>query len=223
MKRCVYCGQPAQCRDHVTPVSYLRVYRNYNPLETVPCCHSCNTLAGDFVAFSIKQKATFLLPKYRRILNLSRQPRWRESELDELDHGLKDFINNKMSARKILKSQILNLSRVCKLKVEPEFKSCLCCNKKFKPSRDWSKFCSYACRQKEHYKKKGRPLIKEESSCQQCGATYIKRRAWAKFCSRKCRMDHHYENSPATAKHNQDCHIGDNHLDCPACKLNNQS
>lgn len=109
MKHCIYCGDFFQCRDHVIPISYQSVYRNYRPGDTVACCTECNTIAGDFLAFSVMQKARFLLGKYERKLANMRQPEWTKEELRELDHKLREFVKRKCSQAELLRKKIENL------------------------------------------------------------------------------------------------------------------
>lgn len=83
LKTCVYCGEPAQCLDHVFPLSLsakLDMHRSVvqdelrGGLYRVPSCNECNGLAGDEPFTSILGKRRFiqarLREKYRGRTNL---------------------------------------------------------------------------------------------------------------------------------------------------------
>lgn len=110
-KHCVYCGDWFQCRDHVIPVSYSSVYRTFNIKETVPCCNTCNLLAGDSVHFSVSSKAEFLIKRYERkfkkVLSL---PHWTQEEMDELDYSLAHFVLTRQHLRALIRAKLVNLN-----------------------------------------------------------------------------------------------------------------
>lgn len=110
---CVYCGDWFQCRDHVIPVSWAQVYRDSKEDQIVHCCTLCNTLAGDFVAFSVIQKANHLAMKYRKkFRKVLRFPNWSDKELEELDYGLKGFVLQQINERLLMEAKLENLDRV---------------------------------------------------------------------------------------------------------------
>jgi hypothetical protein len=110
---CVYCGDFYECRDHVVPVSWLRVFRDYREYETVACCFMCNRLAGDYPATSLCDKAFYLLRryefKYQKILAL---PHWDQSEINELKGSLKERVKRNQFLKELLKRKIDNLELV---------------------------------------------------------------------------------------------------------------
>lgn len=110
---CVYCGDWFQCRDHVIPVSWMQVYRDYKPGQTVHCCNLCNTLAGSFVAFSVIQKANYFATKYRKKFRKTlRLPDWTDKELEALEYGLRGFVRQQINERLLLEAKLENLDRV---------------------------------------------------------------------------------------------------------------
>ena len=57
---CIYCGEPATCRDHVMPLAVAtrldlsdpRVVKRFRSLlVTVPACHDCNAVVSDIFDF----------------------------------------------------------------------------------------------------------------------------------------------------------------------------
>lgn len=118
---CVYCGDYYQCRDHVVPVGFTSVYRNFGRGETVHCCNECNHLAGAYVPDSFQDKAAYLLSryeaKYKKILN---QPIWQREEIKELKNGLKRFVESRAAKQRIALGKLRNLDMAwCGYPVEP--------------------------------------------------------------------------------------------------------
>lgn len=112
-KFCVYCGDWYECRDHVTPVLWRRVYRDYKQGETVYCCHMCNNLANDYVAFSIADKALYLVYRYQhKYDDVLALPKWSSSEINELSGTLKQYVKGKQLLRELLLRKLENLDQV---------------------------------------------------------------------------------------------------------------
>lgn len=110
---CVYCGDWSQCRDHVIPVSYSQTYRNYRVGDTVPCCHLCNTLAGDSLHFSVQSKSRYLVDRYlKKFKKVLKIPDWSPSDLRDLDYGLRTFVESRLYLRELVESKLCNLRRV---------------------------------------------------------------------------------------------------------------
>ena len=106
---CVYCGDPANTTDHVTPVSYvaglLDVIDHYSHklrhgLYTVPCCRDCNVRLGRFVGFSITEKRAELKRrlriKHRRLLG---RYDWQPEEIAELGYSLRTYMRRQENER----------------------------------------------------------------------------------------------------------------------------
>jgi hypothetical protein len=111
-KVCVYCGDWLQCRDHLTPVCYDGARADLRG-KTVPCCHECNGLAGPFVAFSIAEKAQYLVARYQRkyawVLAL---PEWDVEEIDELTDLLREDVLRNQLRRRLVLQKLCNLELV---------------------------------------------------------------------------------------------------------------
>lgn len=54
---CVYCGNEAQSRDHFIPLIHHTQLGNFE----VPCCTTCNSVAGDRRFETFDKKASWLL------------------------------------------------------------------------------------------------------------------------------------------------------------------
>lgn len=111
--QCVYCGDWFQCRDHLVPASYMQVYRSYAKGTTVKCCHLCNNLAGDFVAFTVGDKAAHIEKRYRkRFKKVLKLPHWDEWELKQLDYGLRDMVIKNQHMKRLILIKLENLELV---------------------------------------------------------------------------------------------------------------
>ena len=60
MKLCTYCGDLANTRDHIIPVSYTHGFRVFLGTKWVWCCRECNTLLGNKMFDGIAGKAEYL-------------------------------------------------------------------------------------------------------------------------------------------------------------------
>lgn len=107
---CVYCGDFNQCRDHVIPVSYNSVHRDYFTEDTVDCCNICNQLALDYPAQCIEEKSLYLInqyqKKYSKVLN---NPKWEDDEIDELSGNLKYKVKASENLKRLIESKLENL------------------------------------------------------------------------------------------------------------------
>lgn len=112
MDCCVYCGDWYQCRDHVIPISYCQVYRDYKPGATVRACRECNGLLGSKAYFTQEERAEYLLArypiKYRKLLQM---PHWTPEECADLGYNLRVTVEAKMVLREIYALKIDNLER----------------------------------------------------------------------------------------------------------------
>lgn len=112
-ERCVYCGDWFECRDHVIPRAFLRVYRDYRRNETVHCCALCNQLAGDYVAYSTGEKAAYLMARYERKYKYWLElPVWTGAELKGLRYSLRTRVACNEALRRLIAFKIRNLDLV---------------------------------------------------------------------------------------------------------------
>lgn len=120
-EHCVYCGDFFECRDHVIPVRYNNVKRDYRPGSTVHCCNRCNALLGSAAYFTVKARAAFLIDRYReRNARDLTFPDWSADELATMSPRMQRAILGRLAARALIRLKIDNLERVClEIEVEP--------------------------------------------------------------------------------------------------------
>jgi hypothetical protein len=107
---CVYCGNPANCKDHVPPKAHrgkiiMAGLKDRFPFLVVPACMECNNLLWSHPIWTIHERRKFirkrLAQRYRRLL---RMPEWSHDELDELDENgrLRQYVENSITAQAVL-------------------------------------------------------------------------------------------------------------------------
>lgn len=96
---CVYCGNIANERDHIPPLSWIAAlgqeYFESRRLMTVwvPACKECNASLGSKKLFTIKERTVFLLGYYlKKYEKLMRAEVWEDYEIDRLNGRLKQTI-----------------------------------------------------------------------------------------------------------------------------------
>lgn len=107
---CVYCGELADTIDHLLCVSYVAnllsinvhaVDRVRSSCIKVPACVECNSLLGDFIAYTLEDKRAELKKrlrvKYKRLLN--GKP-WTQDEIDDGHKGrLRQYLQGNKNKR----------------------------------------------------------------------------------------------------------------------------
>ena len=97
---CTYCGEPAEALDHVIPFSFLtcqqkRLPRHRNEGITTWACNDCNSLLGARYFSNWAARVTFVSSHNLKRLKKNKTPHWSEEELEEVDHSLRTFIEEK--------------------------------------------------------------------------------------------------------------------------------
>lgn len=197
MECCIYDGDWWQCRDHVIPVSYASVKRDYRRGDTVKCCHECNGLLGNKAYHTIIERAKYLIRAYqtkaRKYLDY---PDWTNNELEQMGYNLRTYIQSKLEIKRLYQYKLQNLARVAngydaeplhfglsdreiKL-VDEEFhltgRDTLCpvCKVVFTNNEYGSRrYCSTRCRtertrQKYHQSKHNKPTVPPKSRVRYC-------------------------------------------------------
>ena len=101
-------------REHVIPVAFLgeRLY-NPNSQWIVSACKTCNLVAGSSLFFSIPEKASFILQRYRvRYAKILGTPMWTDMELKEVDYILRQAIKETLMAKAIISRRLSYLSTI---------------------------------------------------------------------------------------------------------------
>ena len=99
---CMYCGDPADQREHVTPYSYTG-----NNTHMVWSCGECNNIAGSLLFSNIRDKGIYindkLQEKYKKLLDV---PQWSDEELGELDGGMKKYVKGMRKVQEWIRNRI---------------------------------------------------------------------------------------------------------------------
>lgn len=99
---CMYCGDPANNREHVIPHMYVG---DNTPM--VWACGQCNSIAGSKVFNNLYDKARYindrLRIKYATILDI---PLWGDDEIEELEGRLKQNIKGMLEVQKWIRRRI---------------------------------------------------------------------------------------------------------------------
>ena len=164
MSCCIYCGDANQCRDHVIPVSVSASFRSYKPGATVPCCTTCNTLAGPFPATSVQQKAHHLIKRYnqrfRRVLSIKATRE--DAEAFPSDSKIRQKLVDDLTLKERIEAKLANLEQVCEgfdpvslangqpASARLPEKLCIC-GETFTPKRSFQIHCGPPCRVRSYW------------------------------------------------------------------------
>lgn len=94
---CVYCGAPADTRDHVPPITRVCDYEAFNLTHEmyllVPCCNACNSILSDSLQENILDRIEhlkgILSSRYTRRL---KSQEWQQDEIAELGRNLRSHV-----------------------------------------------------------------------------------------------------------------------------------
>ena len=95
MHSCIYCGEAAQCFDHVIPRSYLSVAKRTGkePGFKVPSCIQCNSILGARIFRNLVERKEFvhkrLFVKLKRYVS---HEKWEDHELKGLGRNLRSTV-----------------------------------------------------------------------------------------------------------------------------------
>lgn len=103
---CVYCGQIADTKDHLLPVTWTgEAVRKH--VVVVPACRECNSLISDRYAPAVNERRklahTAIRTKYRKILKM---PDWKRREIAEMGPTIRSVIERGMHDKKVLTTRI---------------------------------------------------------------------------------------------------------------------
>ncbi len=94
--KCTYCGESAECMDHVVPVSYNLPGRkrvSYKKLQIVPSCNDCNLRLSNKAYHTVGKRADYLATKlakkHKRLLG---RLSWTVDELLDVDFRLRQYL-----------------------------------------------------------------------------------------------------------------------------------
>lgn len=99
IRRCTYCGEPADSLDHVIPQS-MSDNRRYDKKVCVPCCRDCNSTLGAVPFTTVGTRAAYLNGKYKtRFKRVLDYPDWDEDELAEMGYNMRKQIKQGQLAK----------------------------------------------------------------------------------------------------------------------------
>ena len=107
---CTYCGEPADTKDHVIPVSWNHMSRknaDYSNKKVVPACNQCNLTLGNIAYHTIQTRASYLIQKYmKKYKKLLKSPIWTPEEISELGRGLRGKILELQMERRNIQNRL---------------------------------------------------------------------------------------------------------------------
>lgn len=99
---CMYCGEPANEKEHVYPRSLVG-----EDTPKVWACSECNNLAGAILFETIEEKRNYiqdrLRVKYRKLISL---PVWTDKEISEVKGNIKREVKKQMEAKRWIQKRI---------------------------------------------------------------------------------------------------------------------
>jgi hypothetical protein len=109
---CTYCGNVADQMDHVPPRSHRHAIvmaglSSRYPFIVVPSCQECNALLKDHPIWVVSERKAFVKRALRRKhAALLRIPRWSRDDTEELEGRLKQYVENSLTSREILRERL---------------------------------------------------------------------------------------------------------------------
>ena len=98
--KCFYCGETAQCLDHVPPLSMLDslpkgyMKKNNIPYSLVTSCYQCNAALGDKRFVNVQERLLYLESFYDAFFK-KQKGKWDKEELSEMGENLKKYIQHR--------------------------------------------------------------------------------------------------------------------------------
>lgn len=98
--KCFYCGETAQCLDHVPALTTLETLpkgymkKNSIPYSLLTCCFECNKALGDRNIIHVLDRLLYLESYYEALLK-KQKSKWDEDELSEMGENMQKFIRHK--------------------------------------------------------------------------------------------------------------------------------
>lgn len=111
---CVYCGEPANSKDHVLAISWSTALNlsalngeTNQAITLVPACIECNDLAGSTPTLTVKAKRALIHKKLRtKYKNLIEMPDWDQDEINQTHGRLKQSIIAALKKRQIIWNRV---------------------------------------------------------------------------------------------------------------------
>lgn len=94
---CFYCADPAQCLDHVPPLSMMDVYTYEErkkaeiPAVLLSCCSECNSALGSRLLPTAHERLLYLESHYEAYFK-KQKSMWSDDEIEELGESLQNSV-----------------------------------------------------------------------------------------------------------------------------------
>jgi len=96
---CAYCGEDAECLDHVIPYSYTSAVSSKKRKGgsdvgfKIPACSQCNSILSDKIFRNIVERKEYVHKRLRKILHrYNAVVQWDESEMAEMGWALRQAV-----------------------------------------------------------------------------------------------------------------------------------
>lgn len=115
---CIYCGESAECRDHVIPFCYnnstgKRKEIDYHSENVVPACNECNGYLGSQFITNIAERALYLANRLKiKNKKLLKTPDWSKEELEDLSANMRNTIQALQFKKGLLKDKISHMQNM---------------------------------------------------------------------------------------------------------------
>lgn len=124
---CFYCSDPAQCLDHVPPLSMIDVYTHEErkksniPAVLLSCCTECNSALGSRLLPTANERLLYLESYYEAFFK-KQKAMWTDDEIDELGDSLKSSVRARQEKlnRYVDKIRAIQL-RLIRVETHPTF------------------------------------------------------------------------------------------------------
>lgn len=153
--RCFYCSDTSDTVDHCPALAnvYSRGIEHFREFLLVPCCHDCNSLAGNRAPDSLYERGQFIAKKIVvRYRAMAKRALWSEEELAELEYRTRHAfgwhsLSGEWARHKIkyvTERWLSDLAPSAEAQ-KPAQKFCKWCNGKFKAKSSKNMFCGRRC------------------------------------------------------------------------------
>jgi len=120
-RTCIYCGSDSSLiKEHVIPASFFGWRSSDSDKQwIVTGCETCNKLAGSYTCFSIPEKSTYLIKRYKQYFKkVLSTPFWTEEELGELQYTLRTAVITGLEAKGVINQKLKHLTEVSEYDID---------------------------------------------------------------------------------------------------------
>ena len=106
---CVYCGMPADTKEHYPPISRVSDYESLGGVIFIkfPCCSHCNSIAGSYLDDTILARIERVKDRMQQKWNKRfKAEEWDDEEFEELGRNLQSYVSTETAKDLKLKNKI---------------------------------------------------------------------------------------------------------------------